>query len=228
MFTESTEEYAQTLIDAGFTVYDMAKKELAPVSWFHYSKAGLFGTFDFGTFDGPQHTMPIAPTKEWGSSILMPESSNAMSVECAESTARKTNHDKYSGIVHNNAEPWGIGTYYIARQHRKVSETMMDFASDINALQQWKKQVKNGLTQLGFDHWQAGEADRRVVALAARHVMSEFLVDEIAPEESRFVVTCLCHNPDGNSDGRMDFSGPTVADASDGWYDHFAGIVVSA
>lgn len=53
------------------------------------------------------------------------------------------------------------------------------------------------------------------------HSGVEVAIDTLAPASNRYVVTCPCHNPDQNFDGRADFTGATLEEAIDAWYDHF-------
>jgi len=130
-----TREYAELLIESGFAVYVPAKRNSRPVAWFHYSIDGNYGTFDAGLHDGPDHSMPIKPSRLNGSAALI-EPGDPYSVEYARRIASPTNWSPYAaeataeavnsangprgvparfyrGATLANAEPWGIGAHYV-------------------------------------------------------------------------------------------------------------------
>lgn len=140
-FTPAAQDYADMLREAGFTVY-ANPDTTRPASWFHYSRdvdgRTCYGTFNDGSesFDGPDHTMPITPSRLNGSGAHTDQRCHPLTVRAAEQTARPTNWCpvNYPDTVENrrlaaigrtpsrraatgatltNAKPWGIGTTYV-------------------------------------------------------------------------------------------------------------------
>jgi hypothetical protein len=119
--------YAEHLIDAGFTVYvRTADRDIhdEPIrqDWFHYSRQvdgrTLYGTFHYGAsiLALPNHAMPVRPTREYGSSIVIADDFGVkpISVEYALKVTRPRNQGRHCGMRwFDNAEPWGIGRYYV-------------------------------------------------------------------------------------------------------------------
>lgn len=111
--TESAAEYAQKLVDAGFTVYVMEVPDRGLSHWFHYSREvdgqtcyGIY--YDHGTLllEPPSHSMPITPSRLNGSSAtiggawgddatLNIDNMDPRSVEYAEAVARPVNWCPY-------------------------------------------------------------------------------------------------------------------------------------
>ena len=119
--------YAERLIDAGFTVYvRTADRDIhdEPIrqDWFHYSRdvdgRTLYGTFHYSPsiIALPDHAMPVRPTREYGSSIVIAKDGGAspLTVDYALAITRPRNQGRHCGMRwFDNAEPWGIGRYYV-------------------------------------------------------------------------------------------------------------------
>lgn len=143
-FSTTAGDYARLLIANGFTVY-APTRSTRPVHWFHYSRTidghptPLYGTFTDGSesFDGPDHSMPIKPSRLNGSGAHVGAGRHLspLSVEYAALVARPTNYCPWNypvtpentrranamqpmpkraatGATLANAEPWGIGDRY--------------------------------------------------------------------------------------------------------------------
>lgn len=125
-------EYAQLLQGAGFEVYVPNPDRLINAAtspggngWFHYSRivAGqrCYGTvyvepeYGLGAFHKPDHTMPVKPTREYGSAIIVASRSNGknrpadpLTVEAARYTAMPQNAAAFMPKSFHNARPWGV------------------------------------------------------------------------------------------------------------------------
>lgn len=134
-FSPGTREYAELLIESGFTVYAPVNRDSRTVNWFHYSIGGNYGTFHAGGHDGPDHDMPLKPSRLNGSGAKIAPgdpysveyarrvaSPNNWSPYAAEPTAeaiRAADNNRgvparfYRGATLQNCEPWGIGAHYI-------------------------------------------------------------------------------------------------------------------
>lgn len=141
-FTDTAGDYARLLIANGFTIYaPRNERRHDRAHWFHYSRTVdgtiCYGTFTDGTngFSGPDHTMPITPSRLNGSGAHTDQRCHPLTVRAAEQTARPENYcpanypatpdnvrranngqplpaRAATGTVLTNAEPWGIGTLY--------------------------------------------------------------------------------------------------------------------
>jgi hypothetical protein len=99
--------YAAELIDAGFTVrvvqaYDVNGQQI-PCSWFLYEKDGCCGIVQ-KELDGYSHSMPVKPSKENGSAILITNAHWDLQVADAVRTARPQNGGPWvRGVFKNDA-----------------------------------------------------------------------------------------------------------------------------
>lgn len=91
---EDLQAYAAMLMDHGFTIRTFAPKLNVhgvpiPHAWFEYERDGYRGHVERTDFDGYRHSMPIKPSREYGSStITNPESHKwELRLEDAERTA---------------------------------------------------------------------------------------------------------------------------------------------
>lgn len=92
------ESYGRELVAAGFRVW--LTKFIN--GYLTYEKDGHYGTFQYSDYEGWQHTMPIIPSREFGSSMFIGDAiENVWSVEAAEQTARETNHNYIVGNQKN-------------------------------------------------------------------------------------------------------------------------------
>lgn len=119
--------YAERLIDAGLTVYVRTadrdvREEPIRQEWFHYSREvgsrTLYGTFHYGSSMTalPDHAMPVRPTRAYGSSIVIADDGglSLLTVDYALAITRPRNQGRHCGMRwFDNAEPWGIGQYYV-------------------------------------------------------------------------------------------------------------------
>ena len=134
-FAPGTREYAELLISHGFTVYAPVNRDARLVDWFHYSLGEYFGTFHAGGHDGPDHSMPIAPSRlngsgakiapgdpysvEYARMVARPENWSPYAAEATAEAVARSNGERgvpakfYKGTTLKNASPWGIGTHYI-------------------------------------------------------------------------------------------------------------------
>lgn len=110
---EDLQEYAATLIDAGFTVsipeprkrYDGTP---LPQRWFYYERDGFAGTVERTDFEGYRHSMPIKPSREYGSGLITNGEDHKweLRLEDAEKTARAENRAIYNyGTTRNPDYP---------------------------------------------------------------------------------------------------------------------------
>jgi len=121
--TQRAADYAETLMEHGFTVYVAVhdrNADGAPIrqDWFHYSRDAngrtCYGTFTIGYFGSGEHAMPVRPTRQYGSSIVVTGMPNTYSIAAAERIARPQNVGLHTGLrTFDNAKPWGIGEHYV-------------------------------------------------------------------------------------------------------------------
>ena len=134
-FAPDTREYAELLIENGFTVYAPVNRDSRPVDWFHYSINGNYGTFYASGHDGPDHSMPVNPSRlngsaakiapgdpysvEYARRVASPSNWSPYAAEATAEAIHFANSDRgvparfYKGATLDNAEPRGIGTSYI-------------------------------------------------------------------------------------------------------------------
>ncbi|AOE44701.1 hypothetical protein SEA_STROSAHL_98 [Gordonia phage Strosahl] len=114
---EKLREYAQLLHDNGFTVH--VPRSIA--HYFKYSRV-VDGNEYYGTvqrctlrLEGYSHAMPIKPSRDFGSSMYVPDVEDGwdnLTVEAAEKVAQKFNHNKDVGNQQNNAHVRFMDMYY--------------------------------------------------------------------------------------------------------------------
>lgn len=108
---EALDAYADTLMAAGFTVYEPT----GPAArYFRYSRV-VDGQECFGVvqqealrLQGYSHSMPIKPSKENGSSMFVDgveDGFDALTVEAAETVAQPRNHNPLVGWQDNYDDP---------------------------------------------------------------------------------------------------------------------------
>lgn len=141
-FTPDAQTYADTLQEAGFTVYanpDNETNRRRPVSWFHYSREvdgeTLYGTYHDGseTFGVSDHAMPIPPTRLNGSSAHIAASGVPIeSVEYAMLITRRSN--------------WCPWNYPVTAEN----------VSRANAMRPMPKNAAKGATLLNAKPWGIG------------------------------------------------------------------------
>lgn len=110
--------YGQVLMDAGFTVYAPAGAKRRRLDFMHYSRnldgRECFGTIVVNYFGEFDHHMPVKPSREHGSAIILPGKFDPFSIETALHHARPSNMGAFiGGVVKENAVPWGIGDRYL-------------------------------------------------------------------------------------------------------------------
>lgn len=122
IFTDEVAPFAAELIENGFTVYAPTEPRMridgtpVRVSWFHFSRvigiAECFGTVGYDRIDGYAVTMPIKPSREFGSGVLVTAKSGSVTIADAKLAASTSGHSYWESRRHSNATPWGIGKHY--------------------------------------------------------------------------------------------------------------------
>jgi hypothetical protein len=99
-------EYARALYGNGFDIF----MPVSDYKFFHYQNRenGCWGTYAVDHFGFASHTMPIHPTREFGSGMIM-EYLPSSPVSAAVATSQPSNTSVIIG-THKNVQPWGIGT----------------------------------------------------------------------------------------------------------------------
>ena len=82
-------KYAKELVKDGFEVW-YVNSGYTSNGFLVYTKGGYWGIFQNSEFEGWGHTMPISPSKENGSGMLI-EHDNQWSVDAANKTAQPQN-----------------------------------------------------------------------------------------------------------------------------------------
>jgi hypothetical protein len=103
--------YAAHLFDNGFTIYEPIS-EYRYMEYFLYSRKvdghEYFGQverapIDVDTFSGYTHSMPIRPTRKYGSYLYMPfNGEDELTVEAAQKVASPMNSNRFIGAHHNH------------------------------------------------------------------------------------------------------------------------------
>ena len=106
-------DYAQRLEQAGFTIYEPLR---SPARYFRYSRM-VNGVECFGyvqkawTGSGYEHSMPIRPSVQHGSSMWVEGVPNDLSIETAMLVARRSNRNPLVGKQDNYADPDWMSLY---------------------------------------------------------------------------------------------------------------------
>lgn len=109
--------YAEVLMAAGFTVYAPPATRRDALNFLHYSQVVdgkvCFGTVSMDWFDSFVHSMPVKPSREHGSAIILSKEIDPWSIEAAIRHAQPRNPGAFiGGVVKENHKPWGIGERY--------------------------------------------------------------------------------------------------------------------
>lgn len=125
-FKRQAAAYAERLLDHGFTVYvdphntRPTDGEPIPLDWFYYSREidgkTYYGVFSIGYFGDADHSMPVKPSREYGSSIKIAnaEMGDPFTVAAAEKIARPRNIGVHcDGRSFVNHKPFLLERYWV-------------------------------------------------------------------------------------------------------------------
>lgn len=111
---EQLGQYARKLIDAGFEVWAPQERMRRWVTYFHYARMvgeqkcwGYVQEGEFPRLGHPlEHSMPIQPSRDWGSFLLVRVPHGSHTVQAAEHIARPVNFSAISpGKAFANHKP---------------------------------------------------------------------------------------------------------------------------
>jgi hypothetical protein len=103
---ERLETYGRELAAAGFRVW-LSRSGTRDAGYLTYERGGNYGHLQRSDFEGWAHSMPLVPSREYGSGMFIGDPLPVWTVAAAQQTARATNRNDVVGTRRNaGARTW--------------------------------------------------------------------------------------------------------------------------